>query len=215
MRIVFSRHGNTFAPGDRVVWVGSETDLPLVASGVAQAEAAAKALRRTGLVPSVIYSATLRRTRGYADIVVANLGGGIEIVEDTRLNEVNYGPWAGRTSEEIERELGQGEALAAWSQHDRWPEDAGWPTRRDALFAGITSFAEDLRRRHGGSGLKAPVMVVSSNGTLRFFARLADPVCAKVEPPASFQMKTGHLGLMTEVDGDFCLERWNVTPEAL
>ena len=49
MDILFARHGNTFGPGDKVVWVGRETDLPLVEKGLAQAEAAGQALVRAGL----------------------------------------------------------------------------------------------------------------------------------------------------------------------
>ncbi len=41
MRILFARHGNTFAPGDNVVCVGRETDLALVERGFEQARAVA------------------------------------------------------------------------------------------------------------------------------------------------------------------------------
>ena len=33
IELLLVRHGNTFAPGDRVVWVGKGQDLPLVESG--------------------------------------------------------------------------------------------------------------------------------------------------------------------------------------
>ncbi|MBF0561210.1 MAG: histidine phosphatase family protein [Alphaproteobacteria bacterium] len=212
MQIVFSRHGNTFAPGDRVVWVGAETDLPLVASGVAQAEAAARALVRADLIPEIVYCGPLRRTRGYAEIVVAKilgagLGGGIEIRVDPRLNEVRYGPWAGLTSQEIEENLGQGRQLAAWSQADIWPHDAGWLTTEAEVLANVTDFAADIVQRHGDSR----VLVISSNGTLRYFPRLAPE---SLTLPSS-QMKTGYLGLMTHKDGTYRLDRWNIGPETL
>ena len=67
--LLFARHGNTFGPGDKVVWVGRETDLPLVEKGLEQAAAAAEALRRTDLIPDAIYCASLQRTRRFAAIV--------------------------------------------------------------------------------------------------------------------------------------------------
>ena len=71
---LFARHGNTFGPGDKVVWVGRETDLPLVEKGLQQAAAAAAAFRRKGLIPEVIYCASLQRTRRFAEIVAETLG---------------------------------------------------------------------------------------------------------------------------------------------
>ena len=37
MRLILSRHGNTFSPGEKAVWVGRRSDLPLVEEGRRQA----------------------------------------------------------------------------------------------------------------------------------------------------------------------------------
>ena len=39
MLLLLARHGNTFDKGDKVVWVGARTDLPLTAKGREQARA--------------------------------------------------------------------------------------------------------------------------------------------------------------------------------
>ena len=47
-KILLARHGNTFGPGDRIVWVGAQEDLPLVEKGEEQARALGNALRGAG-----------------------------------------------------------------------------------------------------------------------------------------------------------------------
>ena len=56
MKLIIARHGNTFDPKDKVVWVGSRNDLPLVSKGVAQAHNLAKDLKNRELLPSKIFS---------------------------------------------------------------------------------------------------------------------------------------------------------------
>ena len=77
-QLLFARHGNTFGPGDKVVWVGRETDLPLVDKGLEQAAAAADALKRKGLIPDAIYCASLQRTRRFATIVARGSVSGVQ-----------------------------------------------------------------------------------------------------------------------------------------
>lgn len=186
MDILFARHGNTFGPGDRVVWVGRETDLPLVARGEEQAREAAVALERCGLVPGVIYSGTLKRTRGFAGIVALALGVTEHII-DPRLDEVDYGSWAGKSSEDISALPGGLAALTAWQKQDVWPEGAGWGSSKAAVLADLGAFLCDLTT----SAPQRP-LVVSSNGILRFAPRLLNPAVDGV----SYQLKTGALGAM-------------------
>jgi probable phosphoglycerate mutase len=91
MQILFVRHGNTFDPGDKVVWVGGETDLPLVDKGGAQAQAVAEALRRCNLVPDRIFAASLQRTRRTADIIAAELGLPPPIVDERQRRDRGRG----------------------------------------------------------------------------------------------------------------------------
>ncbi|MBI4184842.1 MAG: histidine phosphatase family protein [Proteobacteria bacterium] len=212
MRLVFARHGNTFAPGDRVVWVGRRTDLPLVARGEEQAREAAAGLARAGFVPDAVYCASLRRTRGFAEIVAGALAGAPDPIVDDRLDEIDYGAWEGLTAEEVAARPGGGDMLAAWVGSDAWPEGAGWRSTREEVSARVRGF---IAERLGGAAGPSRVLVVGSNGVLRFFPRLLDAAPPPAGAPASYQLKTGHLGLVAGEGGRFRIERWNVSPASL
>lgn len=203
MQIFFVRHGNTFAPGEKPVWVGRETDLPLVEKGLAQAHAAAEALR--SLPPARIFAASLKRTRRFAEIVADDLALAPPVI-DPRLDEVDYGRWAGRSNEEIAA-FGPDAvaAMEAWGRQDAWPDQAGWGSRRQEVMDAIQAFAaEHLSAPAGG-----PVLVVSSNGILRFLPRL---LLAGQPLPESFKMRTGHLGAVVGPSGSRRLAGWDISP---
>ena len=200
MTLLFARHGNTFDPGDKVVWVGRETDLPLVAKGLAQAEQLAAAIERRGWRPDAIYCASLQRTRRTAEIVAERLG--LAPVVDGRLDELDYGSWAGRSNDEIlAADPSAAAAMEAWNKRDEWPEQAGWVSRKEPVMAALRSFAAE---RLAG---QASPLVVSSNGILRFLPRLL----LTGELPASFKMRTGHLGV---IEGGALLG-WDLPPESV
>jgi probable phosphoglycerate mutase len=208
MEILFARHGNTFAPGDKVVWVGRETDLPLVDKGLAQAAEAAEALSRCDLVPDAIYAASLARTRRFAEIVAAALGLPEPMI-DQRLDELDYGRWAGRSNDEIAAEGEKSRAaMEAWSACDRWPPAGIWASEQDEVLRALDDFvAERL-----GEGRHRRPLVVSSNGILRFLPRLLLPAGAQLP---SFRMRTGHLGLVERQAGTARLCCWDVPPTQL
>jgi probable phosphoglycerate mutase len=209
MDILFARHGNTFGPGDKVVWVGRETDLPLVDKGWVQARAFGAALSRLGLPPDRIVTAALLRTRSFADTVAATLESGPQPRIDPRLNEVDYGAWAGRTSEEIAASPEGAAALAGWNARDAWPVDAGWVTTEAELFGALRSFVDEVI---AGADAASRLLVVSSNGILRFLPRML----GAIDPArSSYVMKTGHAGLISGTPGNFRLRFWNLDPEVL
>lgn len=208
MEILFARHGNTFGPGDKVVWVGRETDLPLVEKGLDQARAAAEALARAELVPDVVYAASLRRTRTFAEIVTGRLGLSAPVI-DGRLDEIDYGRWAGRSNDEISSDGPAAvAAMDAWGTADVWPEAVGWGSAWTDIDAAVHAFASE---RLALGGHRRP-LVVSSNGILRFLPRV---LLAGQTLPASFKMRTGHLGIIDCQDGEACLRRWDVAPADL
>lgn len=200
--LLFARHGNTFGPGDKVVWVGRETDLPLVEKGLEQAAAAADALKRRGLVPDAIYCASLQRTRRFAAIVAETLGLA-EPVIDPRLDELDYGSWAGRGNDEIRAaDPNAAAAMEAWNSSDSWPHGAGWVSQQETVMAGLESFAAERL----APGLHARPLVVSSNGILRFLPRL---LLDKTAQLPSFKMRTGHLGLIERGEDSATLRAWD------
>ena len=206
MDMLFARHGNTFDPGDRVVWVGRESDLPLVDKGLLQAAEAAEALKRRDAIPDVVYAASLRRTRRFAEIITETLGLAPAVI-DSRLDEVDYGRWAGCTNDEIAA-LGEPARLAmeAWNDVDRWPAEAGWASRQEDILAAIGAFVGERL----AEGRHCRPLVVSSNGVLRFLPRL---LLAKAVHLPSFKMGTGRLGVIERAGAECRLRCWNVAPE--
>jgi probable phosphoglycerate mutase len=206
MDILFARHGNTFNPGDKVVWVGRETDLPLVDKGLQQAVRAAEALRAAGLVPDAVYAASLSRTRRFAAIVCETLGLPDPAI-DPRLDEVDYGRWAGRSNDEIAAGgVAAVAAMEAWNSRDVWPEGMGWTSRSADVLAAIRQFADEVlvEGRHDRP------LVVSSNGILRFLPRV---LLGEAVDRDSFKMRTGHLGRIVRHQGPAALACWDTAPE--
>jgi probable phosphoglycerate mutase len=205
MDILFARHGNTFAPGDKVVWVGRETDLPLVPKGEDQARRVAAAILRSGCIPDVIITAKLKRTTRFAEIVAGELG--LPQPEpDSRLDEIDYGPWAGLTNDEISATGDRAAAaLAAWGAHDIWPAGFGWRPDEAAIKAAVAAFIAEKPM----SGLYKRPLVVSSNGILRFLGRALAPNATR----ASFKMRTGHLGRIVQNGNEARLTGWDQSPD--
>ncbi|HBU32950.1 MAG TPA: histidine phosphatase family protein, partial [Hyphomonas sp.] len=67
-RLIIVRHGNTFDKGDTVTRVGGRTDLPLSASGLAQADALANHFADTRFVAA--FCSPLMRTRQTARAMI-------------------------------------------------------------------------------------------------------------------------------------------------
>jgi broad specificity phosphatase PhoE len=205
--LLFARHGNTFGPGDKVKWVGRETDLPLVEKGLQQAAAAAEAFRRKGLIPDAIYCASLQRTRHFAEIVSDALNICAPVV-DGRLDELDYGSWAGRSNDEIlAADPGAAAAMEAWNSADVWPAQGAWVSQSETVMAALRDFAGDCL----AAGRHERPLVVSSNGILRFLPRL---LLEKEAQLPSFKMRTGHLGLIERHNGAARLGTWDTAPEA-
>ena len=125
MLLLLARHGNTFETGDKVVWVGARTDLPLTAKGREQAATLGESLRPIKAAIKRIVSGPLKRTRDHADIAACALGFAQPIGTDGRLREIDYGLWEAKTSGEIQA-LGGADELNAWDKNGIWPASPGW-----------------------------------------------------------------------------------------
>ena len=148
--LVLWRHGET----DHNVAgrVQGRVDVPLNATGTAQAVQAARAL--AALRPSRIVSSPLARARATAQVLAEELGGGtavpVDVVED--LVERSFGAWEGLTRTQIE--TGWPEAAQVWRAGGD-PQGVGVETRAHAA-ARVGSAIESLMARSGGGG-PAPV----------------------------------------------------------
>ncbi len=69
MLLLLARHGNTFNKGDKVVWVGARTDLPLTAKGREQAQALGEALAPFAPRIKRVIAGPLLRTNEQAAII--------------------------------------------------------------------------------------------------------------------------------------------------
>ncbi|WP_176451746.1 histidine phosphatase family protein [Enemella dayhoffiae] len=99
-RLVVWRHGQTDWNLERR-WQG-EADIPLNATGLAQAAAAAPAVAALGV--SEIWASPLQRAYATAEALAAQVGCGIRT--DTRLREIGVGEWSGRVLAELQEEFG-------------------------------------------------------------------------------------------------------------
>jgi probable phosphoglycerate mutase len=178
-RLYIARHGNTFAPGEIPRRVGAKTDLPLVASGLVQAERLATHFNANRISFDAILSSPLQRARRTAEIIANHLGGAVEISD--ALTEIDHGPDENKPEEEVIARLGE-TALANWDMNGVAPD--GWNADREKLIKGW----EDIMAH--AAAAKAPTLAVTSNGVARF-ALIA--LKAKMQ---SMKLRTGAFGVI-------------------
>ncbi len=151
------RHGQTTWNAERRFQ--GQSDIPLDATGQAQAERAARLL--AGLRPDMIVSSDLSRAASTA-APLARLTG-LDVILDKDLRERHGGCWEGLTDTEI-RERYPAEH-ASWNPPDGEPSLAVADRVAAALRRIATAVSEDTRT--GGSGLG---VVVSHGAALRLGA---------------------------------------------
>jgi probable phosphoglycerate mutase len=207
MELILARHGNTFGPEDPVVWVGAKNDLSLVASGELQADRLGEGLRAVEWIPDMIYTGPLLRMRSYAHRIAAVLNLPVEKIEvDQRLNEVDYGVWSGLTQQAVVDRFGQA-AVSAWEQCGAWPCVAsGWGESPELLTQRIMAFKDFLIRRHAQTDR---IMLVSSNGALRFFLQWIPGLFEAHCQRSQLKMATGSISKFHYQEGQWALDFWN------
>lgn len=207
MELVLVRHGNTFDKDDKVVWVGAGEDLPLTAEGRRQAAEAAARMKAAGVVASVAYCGPLRRTREAAEILRHDGAVSADAIVDGRLLEIDYGGWSGLTDEEVAARFGRDE-LDGWVKESRWPASGVWRTTEAEVVESVRSFASDLESRHGEDDT---VVVVSSNGVLRYFLTLVDGAFARTAAGGGVKVKTGNVCRL-RLGRNPLVSCWNAAP---
>jgi broad specificity phosphatase PhoE len=144
--LILARHGET--DWNREHRVQGQTDVPLNAAGLAQAESLADSLSAERL--DAVYSSDLARARQTADAVARRQG--LEVVTDAALREKNFGSWEGLTDVEIAERFPD-------AVRGRW----GDGERTEDVAARVLPAIELIRARHP-DGL---VLVVSHGGAIR------------------------------------------------
>lgn len=203
-RVVLCRHGNTFNPGDKVVMVGAQEDLPLTEFGREQAQVVGRSVahivKEAGAAVTSVVTGPLLRTFEYASIVAREAQLSATIQVDERLKELDYGRWGGLSHEEIVALSGE-EALRQWQDLGIRPAGMGFQPSVEQLDAEARSV---LRELSGGVGIS---VVVTSNGRLREFAR----VLSDGRDNAA-KVKTGHVCLIEWNTNAWVFRGWNLDP---
>ncbi|MEM6674293.1 MAG: histidine phosphatase family protein [Planctomycetota bacterium] len=209
IELVLVRHGNTFGPGDPVVWVGRNEDVPLVESGREQARRLRGALSAAEWSPSAALSGGLARQTEHLAIAT---GGEPAPTVARELDEIDYGPWGGLTTDEIVERFGADE-VTAWNERSAWP--TSWPGSLEGVQAGVRALADEIAAgRHGER-----VIACSSNGLLRWFLDLEPGRLDSALQDGTFKMRTGNVGTLRWGTGSgksgWTVESWNRPPEEL
>ena len=207
--LVVIRHGNTFAPGETPRRVGAGTDLPLVASGEAQARAAGVALAAAGLRPDRVLTGPLKRARQTAALLLEAFEASPAPELASFLDEIDHGPDENRPEAEVTARLGEA-AIAAWDRSGIAPE--GWTVRREERIAAWREAVAEASRAGPGTTL-----LVTSNGAARFvllaFPQLAAGPDASAAGDGGLKLRTGAWGrIRVAPDGTPTLVEWNVRP---
>jgi len=201
-RLILARHGNTFNPEDTPLWVGARSDFPLVAKGLAQAALLADGLELAHIRPDKIITGPLQRTRQMAATVTERLKLPPAII-DTRLTEIDYGTWEAQSTEDIIAAGGCRE-LEEWNKISRFPTQPGWSPPEAQIISDTAAILAELT--------EDTVLIISSNGILRFFARAA--LNAADYPDR--KVATGQICVMERgADEGWRITHWNQPPAVL
>lgn len=156
LNVYLLRHGETSMNADGNRYCG-RTDVALTEKGIAQAHLVGHQLSETNL--DAVYSSPLVRASHTAEIAC----GGLKVVRDERLIEIDFGTWEGKTREEFIAENPR-----SWEQWNLDPTDikAG-ETGETALevVQRVHSFFEEKQRMHPNG----TILVVGHNGLNRLF----------------------------------------------
>ncbi len=213
MRLILLRHGNTFKDGEKVYRVGIKEDMPLTEKGINQAEDMAKALLDKDIMPSVIYTSELQRSRVTAEKIAEILGFDEEnIIVDKRIDEFDYGNWSGLTDKEIVNKYGQ-KVLDDWNNEGIIPKDSGWKPQESVMVYNLRSFCAEILTRFK----KGTVLAVTSNGVIKYFLKLFDEVFEeKRKEGKKISVKTGHCADITLLSlNNMRLKAWDISPSEL
>jgi len=209
VKIILARHGNTFAPNEPATWVGCKNDLPLVNTGIIQAKTLGRALKEAALSLHAVYCSPLQRTLNYAEIALHEMHSPIKPIIDPRLNELDYGAWTGLTNEEVREKLGA-EEIECWEKYYKWPQHSGWDKTEQEVRAEAMSFANDLLQKHHQD---ENILVVSSNGKLRYFLNLVIGEYEKYSQNGLLKVKTGNICGLTFDGHQWSTTYWNKLPD--
>lgn len=195
LSVTIVRHGDTFAPGVAPRRIGARTDLPLVASGRAQAAALGAAFAGQGFDRAL--TAPLARSRETLALILAAQPDPPRVETADWLNEIDHGPDEDMPESAVVARIGA-DAIAAWDRDAQAPE--GWNVDAARRMAGWKA----LWQSDAGN-----ILLVTSNGAARF-ALLSDPdLRAQAATLPTLKLRTGAFGTIVRDGGRLILRDWN------
>jgi probable phosphoglycerate mutase len=204
-RIIIARHGNTFTKEQTPLRVGARTDLPLVETE--RGTNIGKYLKLRTFIPSVVFAAPLKRTTETARLAIAALDRDIELKSDTRFTEIDYGPDEAKTEEEVIARIGQ-DAMDAWNKSAVVPE--GWNVSVEGIIQAWKDFAVEVEKNYADK----TVLVVSSNGIIRFAPYLTGNF-KKFSEEFDIKVGTGGVCVLEKEAGakNWTVKEWGTKPK--
>lgn len=200
-KLIIARHGNTFNPGDTPTRVGARTDLPLVTSGLEQAQKINQWLCDQNITPDKAFCSELQRTRQTAEIALDGITQPQEIVTHPIFNEIDYGPDENKPEKDVIARIGQG-AIDEWDQQAIVP--TGWQFDPTECIENWRHFAAQIEQYHC-------VFVVTSNGIARFAPYLTGDFDGFAQSHA-IKLSTGSLGILEHRNNTWHITTWNLKP---
>ena len=205
-RLYIVRHGNTFEAGQTPRRIGSRTDLPLTAAGLAQAEALGAHFARAGVKFARALSSGLKRTRATGEAILSRQAHPLVLETADFLAEVDHGPDENQAEDAVLARIGRA-SLELWDAEAVPPP--GWDVRPEWRRARWLAFAEEATAAHRDDS----ILLVTSNGAGRFaLAAFGLKPGGKAQ---GVKFRTGSYGLVEAGGGGkFRLVDWDRRPEA-
>lgn len=211
--LIIARHGNTFNPDDIPTRVGKNTDMPLVEKGKLQAQALGKYLKDHNLVPDVVYSSTLQRTKETAKIALERCGIKSPVYALDIFDEIDYGPDENQTEDTVIARIGQN-AIDAWDKNAIVPE--GWNINPQEVIENWINFAHSITKTHDTvtnivHDISENVLVVTSNGIARFAPHITESF-EEFTKNHNIKLSTGALAILKFDGKTWHIDEWNIRP---
>lgn len=209
MQVFLLRHGNTFNTGDHIVRVGSKTDLPLTQKGLEQAREFGNYLSQSNHQIDRFYSGPLIRHRQHSKTIADCIGFcENDIINDERLQEIDYGQWEAKSDDEIIL-AGFKDDLENWNKNAIWPPADIWAETQEQLDTRVEDFLKMLKLQ---TTHNQKIVVVTSGGVLRSFhsALIKYDTAFKGKPS---KVSTGHVGSIQLNHNSWKIDYWNQHPE--
>ncbi len=176
--IVLVRHGQT--AWNRLERFRGQADVPLDATGLAQAEATARAVAARWR-PAAIYSSPLSRAMRTAETLAASFG--LDVQPHPGLLDINYGQWQGLTPGEVGRRWP--EELRLWHEEPWRARIPGGESLGEVQARGFAAI-EKIAARHDGDCVVAVahtvmnrlILLAAMGLGLERFWRLRQETCA-------------------------------------